>query len=325
MRLIRNICDDSFFNMAVEEYFLTVATEPLVVLWRNARTVVIGRNQNALQEVNLDFARQNNIDVVRRLSGGGAVFHDKGNINFTVIQKHEAGLFHNYEHFTAPICEYLRSLGVNAVFAGRNDLLIEGKKFSGNAQAVKNHNIMHHGTIMFNADISELVGVLNPNQLKINSKSIKSVQARVTNVAEHLLMPMEVQEFYTGLLAMFAKCGYELTELSAQERQEIARLAETKYRTWDWNFGQAPAYTLTREQLFDFGIVELRLEITKGRIVGVKIYGDFFGLQDVGNLEHALIGAQYNQQAVIAALSTLNVADYIKGMTAKQFALLVVD
>lgn len=325
MRLINNTSMDPFFNMAAEEYFLNTAKQPLVMLWRNARTVVIGRNQNALEEVDVDFIHHNNIDLVRRLSGGGAVFHDSGNINFTVIQKHEAGLFHNYEHFTAPICEYLQRLGVDAIFAGRNDLLIAGRKFSGNAQAVKNHNLMHHGTIMFAANVEHLVGALRPNKLKIASKSIKSVQARVTNIVEHLPRPMNVEEFYTGLLEMFCQRGYELTELSPLELQAIQDLAAAKYRTWEWNFGQAPNYTLLREKLFDFGIVELRLEISKGRIAQLKIYGDFFGLQDIALLEQGLVGVHYNQQAVVAALAALNVDEYIKGMQREQFAALILE
>lgn len=325
MRLINNTSNDSFFNMAVEEYFLQTATVPVVILWRNARTVVIGRNQNALEEVDMDFVHHNNIDVVRRLTGGGAVFHDSGNINFTVIQKYEPGLFQNYEHFTRPICEYLQTLGVEASFAGRNDLLIAGKKFSGNAQAVKNHNIMHHGTIMFDANVTDLVEALRPNPLKIASKSIKSVQARVTNIAEHLPAPMPVEKFYAGLVEMFTVRGYERMDIQPHELAEIQVLADSKYRTWDWNFGQAPSYTLIREELFEFGIVEVRMEIVKGHIKQVKIYGDFFGLQDISMLEQSLIGIQHSRAELERALQTIQLDEYIKGMSAAQLAELMTE
>ena len=325
MRLINNTSNDSFFNMAVEEYFLQTASEPLVILWRNAHTVVIGRNQNALEEVDMDFVHHNNIDVVRRLTGGGAVFHDRGNINFTVIQKHEPELFQNYEHFTRPICEYLQTLGVDARFAGRNDLLIDGKKFSGNAQAVKNHNIMHHGTIMFDANVTDLVDALRPNKLKIASKSIKSVQARVTNIAEHLPAPMKVEDFYNGLVEMFKLRGYELVNIQEHERSDIETLANSKYRTWEWNFGQAPTYTLMREKLFDFGIVEVHMEIVKGCISQIKIYGDFFGLQDISILEEHLTGSQYNQAELAGILADIRIDEYIKGMSALQMAELMTE
>lgn len=318
MRLIKNTSTDTFLNMAAEEYFLTTATESLVMLWRNARTVVIGRNQNALQEVEVDFVRQNNIDIVRRLTGGGAVFHDLGNINFTVIQKHQPSLYQNYEYFTAPICEYLQTIGVNAVFAGRNDLLIDGRKFSGNAQVVLGRNIMHHGTIMFNANVSELAGALRPNPLKISSKSIKSVQARVTNIAEHLDKLLSADEFYDGLLVAFTERGYALTEISAAEHLAINQLADSKYRTWEWNYGKAPAYTLVQEQLFEFGIVEVRLEIARGKIAGCKIYGDFFGSSDIAALEQGLLGVQYECKALEIALADIDVNEYITGMRVEQ-------
>lgn len=325
MRLIKNTSTDTFFNMAAEEYFLTTVTEPLVMLWRNARTVVIGRNQNALQEVNADFVKQNNIDVVRRLTGGGAVFHDLGNINFTVIQRHEAGLYQNYEYFTAPVCEYLQSLNVNACFAGRNDLLIEGRKFSGNAQVVLGKNIMHHGTIMFNANVSELVGALKPNPLKISSKSIKSVQARVTNVAEHLATSLSADEFYEQLLDAFAERGYKLTSVSPEEQQQINNLADSKYRTWDWNFGRAPNYSLTKEKLFDFGIVQVQLDISKGLIVDIKIYGDFFGILDIRELTTKLRGVRYNREGVCQALQDVLLGEYISGMSKQQLVDLLME
>lgn len=319
MRLIRNTSTDTFFNMAAEEYFLTTADEPMVMLWRNARTVVIGRNQNALQEVNAGFVRDNNIDVVRRLTGGGAVFHDLGNINFTVIQKHESSLYQNYEHFTAPICEYLQAMGVNAVFAGRNDLLIDGRKFSGNAQVVLGKNIMHHGTIMFNANVSELVGALRPHPLKISSKSIKSVQARVTNIAEHLTGKLSADDFYIGLLQTFVGRGYTLTDINGQECRAIEKLAHDKYRTWEWNFGRAPNYTLSKEKLFEFGIVQVQLDIIKGSIASLKIYGDFFGSLAISELERSLCGVRYERAALEHALLTTNINEYITGMGVAQF------
>ncbi|MCL2617713.1 MAG: lipoate--protein ligase family protein, partial [Defluviitaleaceae bacterium] len=167
MRLIHNTSQDPAFNLALEEYLLTGTDTELIMLWRNGPSVIIGNNQNAVEEIDADYVRANNIDVVRRMSGGGAVFHDLGNINYTIINNGRAGDFGGYAAFTAPVRGYLRRIGINAEFSGRNDLVIDGRKFSGNAQAAKNGRIMHHGCILFDADFNDLARSLKPKAEKI--------------------------------------------------------------------------------------------------------------------------------------------------------------
>ena len=204
MLLIINDSSDAYYNLAAEEYLIDHFNEDVVMLWRNDNTVVIGKNQNTMEEINKEYVEENSISVVRRLTGGGAVFHDMGNVNYTIIQSYREGLFSNYEYFTEAVRDFLHSLGVRAELSGRNDLMIEGKKFSGNAQCVRNGRMMHHGTLMFSSDVKDISGALTPNAKKFESKGVKSVQSRVTNIASHLpaeLASMDTAEFLQRLYA----------------------------------------------------------------------------------------------------------------------------
>lgn len=324
MYLVKNLSTDPYFNMASEEYFLDRFEEEFILLWRNDRTVVVGKHQNTAEEVDAEFVKKNSISVVRRLSGGGAVFHDLGNINYTVIGPYQEGLFSNYGHFTEPVCAYLKTLGVDARLSGRNDLLIDGMKCCGNAQTKRGDRLMHHGCILFSADVADLSGALTPGKLKIESKSVKSVRSRVTNIASHLDRDhsMSSDEFFDGLFRYFldetegAK-EYILTE---KDREAIAALAKEKYETWEWNYGSSPAFEAKREQRFPFGIVDVRFTVKDGRISGIKFYGDFFGMKDTSELEALLEGNLYEQESLREALSSTPIGEYISGMTAEELA-----
>lgn len=314
--LIRNMKTDPYYNMAAEEYFLTRFEEEIILLWRNRRAVVIGQNQNALEEVDCDYVKEHEIAVVRRLSGGGAVFHDLGNVNYTVIRSFQDGLFSNYEYFTRPVCGYLNTLGVKAELSGRNDLLIEGMKFCGNAQTKRGNRIMHHGCILFSADVEDLSGALSPSRLKLESKGVKSVRSRVTNVASHLPKPMAPGEFFEGLYEYFRREGQGLTEyeITPEDEAEITRLAAKKYSTWEWNFGKSPGYTLQKAEKFSFGLVDVRLNVSRGLIQEIKIYGDFFGIKEISELEQLLRGKKHREGELSAALGEIVPDDYISGM-----------
>jgi lipoate-protein ligase A len=321
MLVIKNTITNAFFNLASEEYFIDHFDEPVILLWRNDKTVVVGKNQNSVEEVNMEYVRENDITVVRRLTGGGAVFHDLGNLNFSLIQKHTPSLFNDYAHFTRPVCAYLKSLGLDVVLSGRNDLLIEGMKCSGNAQTYRKGRMMHHGTLLFQADVADISGSLRPNPLKIESKSIKSVRSRITNIASHLKKPMTVDAFYDGLYQFFLKNMDDAQEyvFTDNDIQSIQALADEKYSTWNWNYGSSPAYTLRKEQKFDFGIVDLRLTIEKGVIKAVRLFGDFFGGNEAEVLEQSLTGIPYEKNSCEKALDGLSVDDYISGMSREQF------
>ncbi|MCL2163883.1 MAG: lipoate--protein ligase [Oscillospiraceae bacterium] len=318
--LLMNYSTNPAFNLALEEYALTRMEREAVILWRNAQAVIIGRNQNAIEEIDMDYVRENGISVIRRLSGGGAVFHDLGNINFTVINALGGDDFGNYEKFTAPVCDFLQSLGVNARLEGRNDLVIDGMKFSGNAQAVRAGRIMHHGTILFDADMSALGKALRPKQAKVESKGVKSVRARVTNVADHLPEPMTAEEFFNRLAEYFrcVACGDEFA-LSEEDVAAVGALVAEKYGAWEWNIGSSPAYNFERSVRFPFGSVDLRLSVADGVIRQAYIYGDFFGVADKLELEERLIGVFHDKTAIKSALTGIKLDRYIHGCSLDDF------
>ncbi len=324
--LIQNMKTDPYYNMASEEYFLDRFPEDVILLWRNRRAVVIGQNQNALEEVNVDYVREQDIPVVRRLSGGGAVFHDLGNVNYTVIRSFREGLFSNYEYFTRPVCGYLSTLGVRAELSGRNDLLIDGMKFCGNAQTKRGDKLLHHGCILFSADVADLSGALSPSRLKLESKGVKSVRSRVTNVASHLLKPLSPEEFFNGLYAYFRREGEDLEEyrITSEDEAAISKLAAEKYATWEWNFGRSPRYTAGNAKKFPFGLVDVRLDVSQGLIRRIKIYGDFFGIKEVSELETLLQGKKHREAELSAVLENINPDDYISGMGRKELLELLI-
>lgn len=325
MLLIYNDKTDPYFNLASEQYLLESFTEPIIMLWRNDRAVIVGRNQNAVEEINREYVREHNIKVVRRLTGGGAVFHDLGNINYTIIQPYDRTAFCDYAFFTKPICDFLQSLGVNAFLSGRNDLHIDGSKFSGNAQTLYGDRHMHHGTLMFQADIEQMSQALNPNPLRLQSKGIKSVSSRVTNISSHLNHSVTTERFLADLYTYLKNSRNDITEYAFSERdhQMIQKLADEKYSTWEWNFGKSPEYSLRGHQLFPFGLVDVRLLVKDGVISSAAIFGDFFGSREIAELEKTLVGLRHTRKDILEALSLIHINEYIVGISEEQFCKLI--
>lgn len=299
-----NESKDPYFNLALEELLTKdeSITEEILLLWQNDNTIVIGVNQNTIEEINNDYVSQHHVSVVRRLSGGGAVYHDLGNLNFTFIFNKNKDTVRNYALFTQPIIDVLQKLGLNAQFSGKNDILVDGKKISGNAQYNYKNRVMHHGTILFDVDMSILPQVLKPDLLKLQSKGIKSVQARVTNILPLLANKISVDEFKELIVRHLqevsqAKIVYPSTELIAQAEQ----LANEKYRTWAWNYGHSPEFNLSNKvRIEGKGTIDVRLVVEKGLIKSVKIYGDFLGTLGTKALEDRLINQPY-QLAVLSS------------------------
>lgn len=323
MLLVKNAHTNPYFNLASEEYFLDRFRDDVVLLWRNDKTVVVGRHQNTIEEINQDYVREKGIGVVRRLSGGGAVFHDLGNVNFSIIRSFDENLFSDYAYFTRPVLEFLGTLGVRAELSGRNDLLIDGMKVSGNAQARRSGRIMHHGTLLFSADVADISGALKPSQLKIESKSIKSVRSRVTNISSHLKDSMGVEEFMDRLYRYFLQDvpGSVEYDLSSEDEAAIEALVASKYGTWDWNYGKSPSYSFRKERKFDYGLVDLRFMVREGRIEDLKLYGDYFGTADVADLEGLFQGIPHRGDACREVLADLpgGIGAYVAGMTDEDF------
>lgn len=307
---------DPYFNLASEEYLLKQKTENFIYLWINAPAVIVGQNQNTISEVNLSYAEEKDIKIVRRLTGGGAVYHDFGNVCYTVIAPYNERE-DNYRKFTAPVIAYLKTLGVKAEFAGRNDLLIDGKKFSGNAQTIYKDRILHHGTILFNTDMTVLGKVLKPSKIKMESKGIKSVRSRVVNVYDVLPEKMSTEDFYFGLCEYFKMTCSDYV-LSVNDLESINALVKDKYSTYAWNVGSSPLGKNSFTDRFNFGTITITFDTDKGYIENAEIFGDFFTLKDVKPLAAKLNGKKLVKEEIVKALSDMK--EYIVHADGKEVA-----
>lgn len=312
---------DPAFNLAAEEYFFSAAKIPVFMLWQNDNAIVVGRNQNTFSEINAEEAEKQHVRVVRRITGGGAVYHDLGNINYSFIFPDGEGDYLNFKKFAAPVIEYLITLGVKAEFSGRNDMLIDGRKFSGNAQHASHGRILHHGTLLFSSDLDKIGTLLTVNPEKIKSKSVASVRSRITTIAEHLPFKMTVSEFINGLLDHVSSSG-DVTEYTLTESDiaSINALADSKYRTWEWNYGYSPKYSFRKESYISCGTVEVNLDIEEGIITRAKIYGDFFPLKPITEFEESLSGLRHSAEAITVFFATHEYGDWFPGSGIKELA-----
>ncbi|HIZ86014.1 MAG TPA: lipoate--protein ligase [Candidatus Coprenecus stercoravium] len=312
---------DPFWNLAAEEYLLTKVDRPVFRLWRNAPSVIVGRYQNALAEINSDYVRTHGIPVVRRLTGGGAVFHDLGNVNYTFIDRKVPGedTAAMFRRFTAPVIDALRGLGVDASLQGRNDLVIDGRKFSGNAVCVHGDRVLQHGTLLFSASVADLSGALNTRPEKFIGKSVQSNRSRVTNISDHLPIPMLVTEFISYMQARMAgSTGTEVRSYTTEEKAEIDSLRQSKYSTWQWNFGSSPRYGLNQIRKFQSGLIEISADVCGGIIRTCSIRGDYFFTRPTEEVEQALAGVPHTHTAVLSALSALPLSDYFGPISADE-------
>lgn len=316
---------DPYWNLAAEEYLLTGVERPVFRLWRNAPSVIVGRYQNALAEINSDYVRAHGIPVVRRLTGGGAVFHDLGNVNYTFIDRKVPGedTAAMFRRFTAPVIEALRGLGVNASLQGRNDLVIDGRKFSGNAVCVHGDRVLQHGTLLFSASVADLSGALNTRPEKFIGKSVQSNRSRVTNISDHLPSPMSVTEFLSYMQeSMTGSTDMEVRNYTQEEKTEIDLLCRNKYSTWQWNFGSSPAYGLSRVHKFPSGLIEVSLDVSGGIIRSCSVRGDYFFTRPTEEVEQTMAEVPHKYEAVLEALSRLPLADYFGPVQAEELAAL---
>lgn len=329
MKYIVNNSHNPAYNVALEAYAFRelLAEDELFILWINEPTIVIGKHQNAIEEINKTYTDEHGIHVVRRLSGGGAVYHDLNNLNYTIISnKSQEGAF-DFKTFSQPVIETLADLGVAANFTGRNDLEIDGKKFCGNAQAYYKGRMMHHGCLLFDVDMTVLGNALQVSKDKIESKGVKSVRARVTNILDELPEKMTVEAFSNQLLNKMKESYPDMTEyvFSDDELKNIQALADQQFGTWDWTYGEAPEYTIKRSVRYPAGKITTYANVEKSVIKGMKLYGDFFGIKDVADIEQTLIGLRYEYSDVLDKLQTIDTTQYFTNITPQEIAKAIVE
>jgi len=313
MRIIIGTEYDGTFNLAVEEYLLRTEDDDVFMLWQNKNTVVIGRNQNAWAEIDLPYAQAHGVQVVRRLSGGGAVYHDLGNVNFTFITAAKSGQQVDFSPFTAPIIRALAELGVDAALDGRNDILAGGAKISGNAQCTYRRpdgtaRLLHHGTLLLSSDLTRLTSLLRPRPEKLRARGIRSVRSRVTNLTDLPGFPPLTAAELIEHLARSAAPGGDLRQvgdlrpLSEAECDAVRALQREKYGTWEWNFGASAAHETEYTARFPFGTLSAAYSVKEGKITDLRLWGDYFGTAPVDVLEAALRGTELRRDAVANAL-----------------------
>ena len=327
MLFIDGISTDPHFNLAFEEYIFNSAqnNDSYFLLWQNDNAVIVGKHQNTIEEINQDFVKDHHISVVRRMSGGGAVYHDLGNINYTFIMEKANMENFDFRFFTEPIILALKKLSVDVEFNSRNDLSIAGKKFSGNAQYIAKNRILHHGTLLYDSNLDIMGDILNVREEKISSKGIKSVRSRVTNISDHMEHKLSISEFKKTLKQyIFEQNDIQETRLNEQQIKEITKLKEQKYDTWEWNYGHSPAYNLRKDRRFAAGNLSIFLLVERGEIAEIKFYGDFFGRGNIGILENFLLGQKIEKNNIAELLSHIDVGYFINGLTGEELVEMIV-
>ncbi|REJ28087.1 MAG: lipoate--protein ligase [Caldibacillus debilis] len=314
---------DPRINLAIEEYALKHLDidETYLLFYINRPSIIIGRNQNTIEEINTDYVEKNDIIVVRRLSGGGAVYHDLGNLNFSFITKDDGDSFHNFRKFTEPVIRALNKLGVKAELQGRNDIVVDGRKVSGNAQFSTGGRMFSHGTLLLNTELENVAKALKVKKEKIESKGIKSVRSRVANISEFLPEPMTIEEFRSFLLKNIFEGEEKIPEyvLTEKDWEKIDEISRNRYQKWEWNYGKSPKFNVQHSKRFPIGSIDVRLEVDKGIIQNCKIYGDFFGVGDVADIEKMLTGVRYDREAMAEALKDVDLKHYFGNIEREEF------
>ena len=310
---------DPCWNLAVEQYVLEHKTQgDWLMLWQNRNTVVVGCNQNTLEEIDPDFVRQHGITVVRRMTGGGAVYHDLGNLNYSFITDLGDSAALSIRRFTEPVCRALAALGVTAETSGRNDILVDGKKVSGVAQRIYGGRILHHGTLLFDSDSAMIAGSLRADPSKFASKSTKSVRSRVGNLREYLPEGADMAGFWAALLGELAADGFERQTLTEEELAQVRKLAEEKYRSREWTYGRAPDCSFKNRRRFAGGTLEVRMEAHAGRIREIAFLGDYMAADANDALCAALRGVPAEAGAIRQVLSQFDLSTLFGGISEEE-------
>jgi lipoate-protein ligase A len=312
---------DARINLALEEYVFRhkPVDDDVLLFYVNAPAIIVGRNQNTIEEINPEVVASRGIHVVRRVSGGGAVYHDLGNLNFSFMTPHVSGRFNRYETFTKPVIDTLKDLGVPAELGGRNDILAGGRKISGNAQFARPDRMFSHGTLLFDSNLDEVTAALNPKPGKVESKGVKSIRSRVANISEFIEHPITVTELRERILErIFStrdRAHIPSLEITSDDWAAVYELVKRKYGAWNWNYGENPPSNVQRSRRFPAGEIDARIDVQEGRIAGIRFFGDYMGRDDVGVLETLLVGVRYDRDSVSAALDGVDVSAFFGDIT----------
>lgn len=314
---------DPRLNLALEEYIVRKfsADNDYLLFYINEPSIIIGKNQITIEEVNQEYIDNHNIHVVRRVSGGGAVYHDFGNLNFSFITNHDIKQLHNFKKFTEPVIKVLNDLGIDAELKGRNDILVGEKKISGTAQFSTGRRMISHGTLLYNTDLGEVVNALNVKPSKLESKGHKSVRSRVANISEFIENPLPIEEFRSLLLkGLFSESeDFETYKLTEEEWKAVHALKDEKYDAWNWNYGRAPKFNIQHNKRFPVGELDARIFVEKGLIKEANIFGDFFGRDAVEEIEKLLIDIPYDKPSIAKALKNTDVTNYFGALEKEDF------
>jgi lipoate---protein ligase len=321
MIYIDNPSLDPWFNLALEEYYLrnSEITDDIVILWQNDKSVIIGRHQNTVKEINYRFIDENGIKVARRMTGGGAVYHDLGNLNFTYITTFDSSGNVDFRKFACPVIEALKGYGLAPELSGRNDILLDGKKISGTAQACIGKRLMFHGTLLYDINVENAGRSLNVKADKIEAKGVESVKSRITNIKPYLPKDCSIRDLKESILTSFAKSkNFSTKEINPEDVRFITELKNSKYSTAEWIFGETSKGNFYNSRRFQGGAIEISLDIHEGKIKSCSINGDFLGVCDIGDFEKSLIGTDYQISNIKKILNAADIQRYFGSITANE-------
>jgi lipoate-protein ligase A len=303
---------DPFFNLAAEEYLLKQTDRDIFMLWQSSPAVVVGKHQNTLAEINYRYLVDNHIPVARRLSGGGTVFHGPGNLNFTFIRQGEVGKLVDFEGFIRPVLDFLKTMGIEARKGLNNEILVQDIKISGNAEHVYKNRVLHHGTLLFNADLDMLHEAIRPGNSRYTDKAVPSNRSRVMNVSE-LLPDMNLSDFRLAWMDHFlSHTGNVNYSLTPHEERTIQDLAVSKYSTWEWIYGWSPDYEFQGEWVSDNVRVTIWLTVHRGKIAACELISDELPQHLLGKLKQRLTGMPHEETGILTTVNDLGILQGVK-------------